>query len=182
MIESGVIKQNRNQTARNALSNRYNAKSAATKTTNTVTTASGPASNEQPRCAGSLWADPEIQRTLEGLSTEDRYKFSVIGEELYKKGGFMDNVIDNRPASHRDPQSVLFDMSAQLQTMLRDGLDPLDLTKDEERILISTMGPDDAKAKYGLSLPEEEIQVSHLPERRKRPKKGSRRTLTGSQM
>lgn len=103
----------------------------------------------------SLWSDPEIQKTIDSLSPEDRYKFSTIGEELFKPNGFIDSVSNIK----KDPTNALFDIAAQLQTMIRDGINPEDLTKEEQRILISVMGPDDAKSKYGLSLGDDVLKV-----------------------
>lgn len=173
MIESGSIKQDRNQLARQKLSEKFN------KTTEAhIPTPSNP---------GSLWSDPDIQRTIDCLSAEDRYKASMIGEELFKKGGFIDNISG---PTRRDPNSAVIESAAQIQTMLRDGLAPEDLTDDEKKTLIAIIGPDEASEKYGLSLPEEVIKVSQLqengkqttsnsvsgnPRTHKRTKKGPRR-------
>lgn len=144
MIESGSIKQDRNQLARQKLSAKFNKTSVPS-----------------PSNPGSLWTDPDIQRTIECLSPEDRYKASIIGEELFRKGGMMDTISE---PTRRDPTSAVFESAAQIQTMLRDGLLPDELTEDEKRTLIAIIGPDDALEKYGLRLPDEVIKVSQLQE------------------
>lgn len=179
MIESGSIKQDRNQLARQKLSEKYNKPVVD----NHVPTQSN---------LGSLWEDPDIQRTIDCMSAEDRYKASMIGEELFKKGGLIDNIA---APTRRDPNSAVIESAAQIQTMLRDGLAPEDLTEDEKKTLIAIIGPDEADEKYGLRLPEELIKVSQLQENgkqtignsvsgnsrtHKRTKKGPRRlTRTG---
>jgi hypothetical protein len=149
MIESGSIKQDRNQIARQKLSAKINKRSDDQQH---IPTPSNP---------GSLWSDPDIQRTIDCLSPEDRYKASMIGEELFKKDGFVDSI--SAPI-RRDPNSAVFESASQIQTMLRDGLLPEELSDDEKRTLISVIGPDEAQEKYGLSLPDEVIKVSHLQE------------------
>lgn len=193
LLESGSIKLDRNMTARQRLASKYAAatKSADTPTTQTVSEA-GPSTSTasastSTASAISLWSDPEIQRTIDSLSPEDRYKFSVIGEELYKKGGFMENVSNSTPL-RKDPKKALFESAAQIQTMLRDGLSIDDLTDDEKRILVSVLGPDEAEEMYGISsqnvlkvssLTENEqtvgLSVPSNPRTHKRAKKDSRR-------
>lgn len=146
LMESGSIKQDRNQAARQKLSQKIKC---------TV------ASNEQQPTpeptTGSLWTDPDIKRTIDYLSEEDRYKASVIGEELFKKDGLMDSV--SNPI-RRDSKKSLFESASQIQIMLRDGLLPSELTEEEKQNLIAIIGPDEAMKTYGLSLPEDIIKLS----------------------
>lgn len=145
LIESGSIKQDRNQAARQKLSQKLK---------HNVGTSKQP--NPEPP-EDSLWMDPGINRTIAYLSEEDRYKASVIGEELFKKDGLMDSI--SNPI-RRDPKKSLFESASQIQTMLRDGLLPSDLTEEEKQNLIAIIGPDEAMKTYGLSLPEDIIKLS----------------------
>jgi len=159
MVESGSLKLDRNYTARQKLSAKYSAGKGSSNTIEPEPSKVLSASGSNTR---SLWSDPEIQKTIDCLTPEDRYKFSVIGEELFKTGGFFDAV--SNTTNRKDPNVTLYEIAAQLQTMIRDGLSPEDLTDEEKRILISIMGPEEADKTYGLTLPDDVLKVSHLEE------------------
>lgn len=112
----------RNQRARQLVSDRYR----ATKATTTNLTS-------------NLWNDSEIQKTVESLDPEQRHAYSRVGEVLFS---------ENR----KDPTTALFEAAAQIQTMIRDGIDPKSLTPEEIKTLVSVIGPDRAKELYDLNL------------------------------
>jgi len=156
MENPGTIKMDRNYTARQKLSAKYASKKQNEEHRNDDQQKQN--EHEHLVCSSdnSLWSDPDIQKTIECLSPEVRYKYSLIGEELFKTGGFIDKVsgIGTGTCSKKDPTISLFDLTAQIQTMIRDGLAIEDLSEDEKRVLISVLGPDEAESMYGLKLPD----------------------------
>jgi len=70
--------------------------------------------------------DTEIEKTLELIDPLDKYKYKKMEKEIYK---------NNNSASSDE-----FEMATQIEIMLRDGLDPSLLTKEEEAVLIQVFG------------------------------------------
>lgn len=87
-----------------------------------------------------LWDDPEIQRTINSMDPEQRYKYSKIGQYLYSKNGVFDSINTQEAAAllprSTDPQSDLFDLATQITLMLRDGMSIDELTPIERKVLI----------------------------------------------
>lgn len=120
---SDMLNSDRNRLARMRLSQRYQAQTQTAAKT------------------AALWNDSEVQKTIETLDPEQRYAYSQIGEALF------DGV-----AARKDPNTVLFEAAAQIQTMIRDGLDPKSLTPEEAKTLVAAIGPDRARELYDLNL------------------------------
>lgn len=137
--------QDRNKSARDRLSHKFNTKTAESTLTTTTNTPSVPSAQTYP---SPLWTDKEIQKTIERMDPQQRYMYSQMGKELFKTGGLMDSI----DRSKDDPQSLIFESAEQIRMMLRDGLNVSELTEDETRTLVSALGPDEVKTKYGLDL------------------------------
>lgn len=76
----------------------------------------------------SLWDNPEVKAAIARLSPEDKLKYKRIGQELY-------NTID-----FCDPKTVEVDYAGKVKLMLRDGLDPKDLSPSERQMYINVYG------------------------------------------
>lgn len=152
------IQHDRNKSARDRLSKKYN----ETKTVQCSTTTTITQSHTSSSSTSSLWTDKEIQKSIERMDPQQRYMYAQIGKELFKSGGFMDSIDSKSNQSSADPQSVVFESAEQIRLMLRDGLQVSELTSSEIRTLVSALGPDEVKSKYGidlnLSLPTENEQ------------------------
>lgn len=74
-----------------------------------------------------LWNDPQIKKTIELMDPKTRYKYHQMGQHLYKN-------------DYCDPKSMYIEIAAQIDLMLRDGLDPNDLTEEERTVFIEEFG------------------------------------------
>lgn len=163
-LNTAASRQDRNKSARDRLSRKFNetkTKTANNSTTTTTITQSTPQTQTTttmtPRDPLPLWTDKEIQKTIERMDPQQRHMYSQMGKELFKTGGVMDSINERK-----DTQSIVFESAEQIRLMLRDGLAVSDLTQDEIRTLVSTLGPDEVESTYGidlnLSLPTENEQ------------------------
>lgn len=80
-----------------------------------------------------LWDDPVFKTAYQQLSPADKYKYEKIGQNMYNKVDFC------------DPKTVEFETVAQIELMLRDGMDPALLTLDEKEMFLQVNGPDSLK-------------------------------------
>lgn len=122
----------RNLAARLRLSEKYRTK---TSTTNTVSQSSA-SIDAKPN---TIWSDPEIQKTMEFLDPNEKFRYNQVASELFGK---------------KCPENAVFEAARQIQIMIRDGLSISELTDDEIATLISAMGPEEAKNAYGIELKE----------------------------
>jgi len=76
----------------------------------------------------SLWNDQAIQSTFERLSDDQKHRYSTMANSLYNK------VLDPIP------YTIQIESAAQIHLMLRDGLHPDMLDKNEQKIYIETYG------------------------------------------
>ena len=60
----------------------------------------------------------------------------------------------------KDPQTAVFEAAAQIKLMLRDGLDPAELSEEEKVTLVAAIGPEEAESKYGITIPDEVLTIS----------------------
>jgi hypothetical protein len=163
-MNTAAARQDRNKSARDRLSKKFN--ETKTKASDSLTTTTITQSNRndttatnihKPYDPSPLWTDVEIQKTIERMDPQQRHMYAKMGKELFKTGGIMDSINERK-----DTQSIVFESAEQIRLMLRDGLAVTDLTQDEIRTLVSALGPDEVKSLYGidlnLSLPTENEQ------------------------
>lgn len=149
ILESGLDGIDRNMSARLKLSQKY-AKSKKTDIPLDTPSAATPSAATQAT-EKTLWNDPEINKTIEMMDPETRYLYSQIGQKLFDK------------ATSEDPQTEVFSAAAQIKLMLRDGLDPKELTEEEKTVLVAAIGPDEALEEYGIEI-KNELKISSLPQ------------------
>lgn len=168
IMESGDIKLDRNLTARCRLAQKFakrdasgsssgSASASTSSSSSDAASASGSSSSASGMSTRSLWTDPDIRRTIETMDPEQRYKYSQIGQELFKTGGIIDKMT---MPDVKDPQTAVFEAAAQIKLMLRDGLDPAELSEEEKVTLVAAIGPEEAESKYGITIPDEVLTIS----------------------
>jgi hypothetical protein len=101
--------------------------------------------------ASSLWDDPEIKKTIDLMDSKTRYQYSKIGEYLFGGNGAYSQITNT---TKTDPTSSLFESAAQLELLLRDGLDPADLSDDEKFVLSKIYGKSGVMDKFGIDVEE----------------------------
>lgn len=76
----------------------------------------------------SLWDDPMLKNAFDNLSSEDKLKYKIVGEQMY-------STID-----YNNPAMKEFNYASKIYLMLRDGLLPSHLSPEEKKIFITTYG------------------------------------------
>jgi hypothetical protein len=101
----------------------------------------------------SLWDDPEIKKTIYMMDPKTRYEYSKIGENLFSSTGVYANM---NTAERTDPESTIYETAAQIKLLLRDGLDPNDLTSEEVLVLSKVYGKDTIVQELGIDVPTDD--------------------------
>ena len=86
--------------------------------------------------AVSLWDDPTFKRSLEQMDPEMKEKFKTVGEYLYQRDYTQ---LDPQAASEAVAKANS-SIATQVAILLRDGLDPDDLTDEESRLYVTKYG------------------------------------------
>lgn len=96
----------------------------------------------------SLWDDAEIQKTMTIMDPKVRYEYAKIGQELFRPGGLYDSINSTGDTGDSTRQECnMYEAATQVTLMLRDGLNPSELTTAERDLIITVFG-EDALNKY----------------------------------
>ncbi len=76
----------------------------------------------------TLWNDNAIEETVKRMDPEQLYKYQKMAQALYDK------------ANDPNPHTINMEAAAQVRLMLRDGIHPDMLDKNERQIYIDTYG------------------------------------------
>lgn len=79
--------------------------------------------------ANKMWNDPEIEKSVDIMDPEKKYRYQKVAENMFKR-------------DQDDKDVVRFEAAAQVRLMLRDGLPPDMLEEDERQVFLEVFGPD----------------------------------------